>query len=92
MASEAAILLKDLQGEKSGRILKTNAKLVCRGELLLLLPRVKVIPRKDGKPAHNYQLASDAAVTLYCPEDDIAPLADYEYHLLEAVKISRNTF
>ena len=86
MASEAAILLKDIQGEKSGRILKPNSKQVYRGELLLLLPRVKVIPRKDCKPAHNYQLASDPAVTLYCSEDVIAPLADDEYHLLEAVK------
>ena len=90
MASEAAILLKDIQGEKNyGKItglLKSGVKSVYRGELVLTLPRVKVIPRKDGKPAHNYQLASDPAVTLFCTEDDVAPLSDYEYHLMAAVK------
>ena len=90
MAAEAAILLKDVQGEKShGKIAglwKSSSKTVCRGELILLLPRVKVIPRKDGKPAHNYQLASDSSVTLFCPEEDLAPMSDYEYHLMVAVK------
>ena len=90
MAAEAAFLLKDIQGEKSlGKIAglwKSNSKLVCRGELLLTIPRVKVIPRKDGKSAHNYQLASDPAVTLFCTEDDVAPISDYEYHLLTGVK------
>ena len=87
MASEAAILLKDVQGEKSGKILQSkSAKQVCRGGLLLLLPRDRVIPRKDGRPAHNYQLASDPAVTLYCTEDDVAPLSDYEYHLMKGIK------
>ena len=90
MAAEAAILLKDVQGEKSlGKIAglwKSSSKTVYRGELILLLPRVKVIPRKDGKPAHNYQLASDPAVTLFCPEEDLAPMSDYEYHLMVAIK------
>ena len=91
MAAEAAILLKDIQGEKSqGRIaglLKSGIKPVCRGELLFTLPRVKVIPRKDGKPAHNYHLASDPAVTLFCTEDDVAPLSNYEYNLMVAVRL-----
>ena len=89
MASEAAILLKDTQGEKSGRIqiLKANStKLICRGELLLTISRDKIIPRKDGKHAHNYYHANDTAVTLFCSEDDVAPLGDYEYRLMEAVK------
>ena len=90
MAAEAAFLLKDIQGEKSLRkvagLLKSSSKVVCRGELLLTIPRVKVIPRKDNKPAHNYQLASDPAVTLFCTEDDVAPISDYEYHLMVAVK------
>ena len=90
MAAEAAFLLKDIQGEKSlGKIAglwKSNFKPVCRGELLLTIPRVKIIPRKDNKPAHNYQVASDPAVTLFCTEDDVAPISDYEYHLLFGVK------
>ena len=90
MAAEAAFLLNDIQGEKSlGKIvglLGSNSKRVCRGELLLTIPRVKVIPRKDGKPAHNYQLASDPAVTLFCTEHDVAPISDYEFDLLMAVR------
>ena len=90
MAAEAAFLLKDIQGERNlGKIaglLIPNSKLVCRGELLFTLPRVKLIPRKDGKPAHNYQLASDTAVTLFCTEDDVVPISDYGYHLLSGVK------
>lgn len=87
MASEAAILLKDVQWERRSKILWTKSvKAIVRGELLILLPRDKVVPRKDGSPAHNYQLASDPAVTLYCPEDDVAPLSDYEYNLMNAIK------
>jgi hypothetical protein len=87
---EAVILLKDIQGEKALGILeslfKSNARPVHQGELLLGLPKVKVVPRKDGKPAHNYKLANDSCVTLFCTEYDVAPLSDYEYHLMEAVK------
>ena len=88
MAAEAAILLKDIQGERSGKIVKSNSKAVhvCRGELLLLIPRPKVVPRKDGRPAHNYQQASDPGVTLYSAGEDIAPLSANDYHLLEAIK------
>ena len=87
MASYSAILLNDVQGEKSGKILQTKStKQVCRGELLLFLQRDRVIPRKDRKPAHNYQVASDPAITLYCCEDDVAPLSDYEYSLMIAVR------
>ena len=89
MAGEAVILIKDLQGEKSGKIaglLKPSSKNICRGELLLTLPRDKIVPRKDGKPAHNYHVASDPGVTVFCTEEDVAPLSGYEYHLLAAVK------
>lgn len=91
MATEAALLLKDIQGEKSlgkiGGFFRSNSKLtVYRGELLLTIPRVKVIPHRDKKPAHNLQLASDPAVTLFCTEDDLAPICDYEYHLMGAIK------
>ena len=81
---------RDFQGEKSlgkiGSLFKSSTKAVYRGELLLRLPRVKVTPRrKDGKPAHNYQIADDPSVTLFCTEDDVAPMSDYEYHLMEAI-------
>ena len=94
--SEAAILLKDVQGEKSlgkiGGFFKPSIKPVFRGELLLLLPRVKVIPRKDNKPAHNFQLANDPSVTVFCSEDDVAPLSDYEYNLMVAIKSRESRF
>ena len=91
MAAEAALLLKNIQGEKTlGKLAglwKSNSKLVCQGELVLTIPRVKIIPRKNGKPAHNYQVAlSDPVVTLFCPEDGVAPISDYEYHLLSGIK------
>ena len=85
-----AILLKDTQGEKNhGKVenlFRSRSRTVCRGELLISLPRVKVVPRKDGKAAHNFQLDSDPSVTLFCPEDDVAPLSDYEYSLMVAIK------
>ena len=89
--AEAAMLLKDVQGEKNhGKIAglwKSSSKTLCRGELILLLPRVKVIPRKDGKPAHNYQLVSDPSITLYCDDfSDLAPLSDYEYRIMVAIR------
>ena len=90
MTTEPAFLLKNVQGEKSlGKIVglwRSNSKLVYRGELLRTIPRVKVIPRKDGKPAHNHQLASDPGVTLFCTENDVAPISDYGYHLMVAIK------
>jgi hypothetical protein len=91
MSAEAAFLLKDIQGVKSlgkiGGLFKSNTKLICRGELLLTIPRAKIFPRKDGKPPHNHQLASDLEVTLFCTEDDVAPISDYEYHILSGVKL-----
>ena len=84
---EAAILLKDIRRENSLGNFWKSSKVVRHGELLHdLYPRVKAIPRKDGKLAHNYQLASDPSVTLFCTEDDVAPLNDYEYKLLVAIK------
>lgn len=93
MASEAAILLKDVQGEKSDKLLQTKtAKQVCHGELLLPLQRDKVVPWTDGKSAHIYQVASDSAVTLYCNVDIFAPLSDYEYHLMMPVKSQEDRY
>lgn len=91
MSTEAAaILLREHQGEKSlgrlGGFFKSNARTLYRGELLFLLPRVKIVPRKDGKNAHNYQIADDSSITLFCSGGDVAPISDYEYHLMAAIK------
>lgn len=89
--SEAVILLKDIQGEKLNLgilegLFKSNVRPVHRGELLVALPEAKITKRKDGKPAHNYHLANDQYVTLFCTEHDVAPLSDYEYRLMVAIK------
>ena len=90
MATEGAILLKDVNGEKSygkiGSLFKSSSKLICCGELLLTLPRVKVVSRKDRKPAHNYHLANDPSITLFCNDDEVATVSDREYHLMEAIR------
>ena len=86
-STEAVILIKDLQGERTGKVVGLkSSKNVFRGELLLSIPRNKIVPRKDGKPAHNWQMANDPGVTVFCTENDIAPLSDHEYYLLAAVK------
>lgn len=93
IGSKAALLLKDFQEEKNLGILgglfkssKSATETVHRGELLHSLPRAKVTARKDGRPAHNYQLANDPSVTLFCPDDDVALLNDYEYNLMIPIK------
>ena len=90
-ADEAVILLSDIQGEKVNLgilegLFKSNVRPVHQGELLLSLPKAKVTPRKDGKPAHNYHLATDLYVTLFCTEHDVAPLSNHEYCLMAAIK------
>lgn len=84
MDTKAVILLKDTQGEKAGKrkgLLKSTPSLrtVCRGELLLC---------KDGETAHNFKVASDPSLTLHCTKDDVTPLSDYQFRLLEPI-ISR---
>ena len=86
---ETVIFLRqEAQGERGGilaGLLKLN-KSVFRGDLLLYLPKKKVVSRKNKNLVHNYQVASDPAVTLFCDEQDVAPLSDNEYHLLKAIK------
>ena len=90
MANEAVILLKDIQGEKgvhsSVTEPSTKSVPVCRGELLL----GTTIPARDGRL--NYHLARDPSITLYCTEDDVAPLSDYDYKLVIAVKTRESRY
>ena len=92
------ILLKDKVGEKSesiwggivrrvvGRQPTTN---ILKGELLEQIPGDALVPRTEGqnvlKP-YNYRLVKDPAVAVYCSENDIAPLSDKEFLLLEAIQ------
>ena len=91
-----AILLKDSPAEKAdtsftgtvknflGR--KSSSVVVVRGELLVPIPENEITPRSDGQTPHNYRLKEDPTVTLFCKEDDIAPLGKYEFQLLEGIK------
>ena len=86
------ILMRDTQGEKAAgkfmSVLVGGSKQVqvLRGELFTLIPRKEVQPRNDEKPAHNYRLKKDPSVTLYCGEDDLAPLNKDDLELLEAIQ------
>ena len=92
------ILLKDTQGEKAARKIMSafgsgsKTVQVLRGELFTLIPRREVQPRNDEKPAHNYRLKKDSSVTLYCGEDDLAPLNKDDLELLEAIQKPFNRF
>ena len=91
-----AILLKDSPAEKAitsftGTVKnflsrKSSSVVVVRGELLVPIPENEVTPRSDGQTPHNYRLKQDPTVTLFCKEDDIAPLGKYEFLLLEGIK------
>ena len=93
---DGAILLRDSRGEKAdtsiaGTVInflsrKSSSVVVVRGELLVPIPENEVTPRSDGQKPHNYHLKRDPTVSLYCKEDDIAPLGEYEFLLLEGIK------
>ncbi len=84
------LLLRDEPGEKpffqiGGLVKRTSAVNVLRGELLVPIPRDDISPRNNGEKPHNYRVKSDATITLYCGEQDVAPLDNYESLLLEAL-------
>jgi len=92
------ILLKDKVGEKSESMLgglvrrvvgKQPTTNVLKGELLEQIPGDAIVPRPEGqsyqKP-YNYHLVKDPAVAVHCNENDIAPLSDKEFLLLQAVQ------
>ncbi len=85
-----AVLLEDKLGEKysslmGGLFKRTSTVNVLRGELLVLIPGDKITPRNNGEKPHNYRVKSDATITLYCDEQEVAPMGSYEFLLLEAV-------
>ena len=91
-----AILLKDSPAEKANTSFtgtvksflsrKSSSVVVVRGELLVPISENEITPRSDGQTPHNYRLKQDPTVTLFCKEDDIAPLGKYEFLLLEGIK------
>ena len=92
---KGAILLRDLVGEKSESVLvgvfkkvagRSSAVNILRGELLEHIPGEELTPRGEGQRPYNYRVKKDPAVLLYCHEQDIAPLGDKEFLLLEAIQ------
>ena len=92
---KGAILLKDLVGEKSESVLvgvfkkvagRSSAVNVLRGELVERIPGDELTPRGEGQRPYNHYVKKDPAVLLYCHEQDIAPLGDKEFLLLEAIQ------
>ena len=92
---KGAILLKDLVGEKSESALagvfrkvtgRSSAVNVLRGELVEPISGEELTPRSEGQRPYNYRVRKDPAVLLYCHEQDIAPLGDKEFLLLEAIQ------
>ena len=95
---DVAILLFDSHGEKTTTSLvktlgglisrKPTSVVVVRGELLVSIPGNEISPRNDGPKPHNYRLKRDLSVSLFCKDngDDIAPLGDYEFLLLQGIR------
>ncbi len=80
------ILLKDVQGiKKNTGALK---KLLHRGapHQNINILRGELIVAKQDDPSYNYQLWSDPNVLFYSEEDNVAPLSQNEFLLLEGIK------
>ena len=90
------ILLKDSSAKKADTSFTGTVKtylgkkhlsvVVVRGELLVSIPENEITPRIDRQTPHNYRLKQDPTVTLFCKEDDIAPLGKRDFLLLEGIK------
>ena len=88
---DGAILCYDKTGEKlsthlAGVVKRTSTVNVLRGELLVPVHGDKIVLRNDGKKPHNCQVKGDPTITLYCSEEDVAPLGNYEFLLLEGIQ------
>ena len=83
----AVLLGKDKLGQTTSYTGVIPHIKVLRGSLLTPIPGEKQIPRTDGKATHNYQtLYQDYTITLYCDEEDVAPLSDYDHLLLAGIQ------
>ena len=64
-----------------------------RGELLTPIPQRDMLPRNDGRPAHNFRSKKDPSVTLHvCDDANVAPAKGKEVQLLEAIERPYNRF
>ena len=93
LVGKGALLLQDVWGEKANSTItkiiglgKKGSVNVLKGTLLCSIPDKEQVPRQDGKPAHNYRVYKNDVVTLFCSEQEVAPLTNNEFHLLNAIK------
>ena len=99
LVGKGALLLQDVWGEKAnstmtkifslGKIGSVSDHLVLKGILLCSIPDKEQVPRHDEKPAHNYRVYKNDMVTLFCSEQEVAPLTNKEFELLNGIKSSR---
>ncbi len=86
---EGALLTGDKTGGKIshfGGLIKRTTVTVLRGELLVKIPGNAIVIRNDGQKPNNYQVKGDATISLLCDAQDVVPLGNYEFLLLESVK------
>ena len=85
---KGALLLSDTWGEKEGSwpLKKRKEHCVMKGALLFALRDKDIAPRNDGKPSHNFCVYRNDDITLFCPEEDVSPLTNYEFKLLCGMK------
>ena len=94
---EGALLMGDKAGEKysvqyGGLYKRTTTVNVHRGELLITIPGSEIITRNDGQRPHNYRVKKDQTISLYCSEQEVSPLGNYEFLLLETVSSNNIRF
>ena len=69
------------------RQIHTSTCRVLRGELVVPIPPAERVSCSDGQKAHNYHTISrESPATFYDDGTDVAPLNQYEYGVLVAIK------
>ncbi len=78
------ILLKDTQGIKKNT--STFKKLVHGETLNINILRGELMIAKQDDPSYNYQLWNDPNVLFHSSEDNVAPLSQNEFQLIEGIR------
>ena len=88
------ILLRDVQGLKSGKSISVARKQkpcsIEKGELLQALPTHNKGSTDEALPHNYYCSINNAIATLYADEGDVAQLSERKFELLEAIQKPRD--
>ena len=94
----AYVLMKDVQAVKQSSGFKKMIGLrefsvvnVHRGELLIQIPENERQQCGDG-PLLNYRLFKDPNILLYSGEENVSPLGEHDFQLLEAIASTNDRF